>query len=54
MNFLKKDILPNVTTLIVPSSLKPPPALVDDWHRQGKKFVAEAGVDSKARTVERG
>jgi hypothetical protein len=52
MAFLKKDILPNVTTLIIPSSLKPAQDVIDDWHRQGKKLVAEVGVDSQARTVE--
>ena len=48
MNFLKADILPNVTTLIVPSNLKPSQAVIDDWHRQGKRFVAEVGVNSQA------
>jgi len=52
MEFLKRDILPNVTTLIVPSNLKPSPAVIEDWHRQGKRFVAEAGVSSQAKTAE--
>jgi hypothetical protein len=52
MNFLEKDILPNVTTLIVPSSLKASQAIIDDWHRQGKKFVAEVGVNSQATTAD--
>jgi hypothetical protein len=52
MNFLKTDILPNVNTLIVPSNLKLPQAVIDDWHRQGKRFVAEAGVNSQAKTAD--
>ena len=52
MDFLKTNILPNVTTLIVPSNLKPSQAVVDDWHRQGKRFVAEAGINSQAKTAD--
>src|SRR5213594_174224 len=52
MDFLKADILPNITTLIVPSSIKLGESLIDDWHRQGKRFVAEAGINSQARTAE--
>src|SRR5207245_265933 len=52
MDFLKADILPNVTTLIVPSSINLSPPVIDDWHRQGKRFVAEAGINSQARTAE--
>jgi hypothetical protein len=50
MEFLKKDILPNVTTLIVPSNIELPQAVVDDWHGQGKRFVAEVGVNGQAKT----
>src|SRR5439155_11043923 len=50
MDFLKADILPNVTTLIVPSNLKLPQSVIDDWHRQGKRFVAEAGINSQGKT----
>jgi hypothetical protein len=52
MEFLKKDILPNVTTLIVPNNITLPESVIEDWHRQGKKFVAEVGIDSQARTAE--
>ena len=52
MEFLKTDILPNVTTLIVPSGIKLPESLVEDWHRQGKRFVGEVGVNSQAKTAE--
>jgi hypothetical protein len=52
MAFLKRDILPNVTTLIVPNSVKLAPSVIDDWHRQGKRFVAEVGINGQARTAE--
>jgi len=52
MDFLKKDILPNVTTLIVPHNIELSSAVIDDWHRQGKRFVAEVGIDAKATTPE--
>ncbi|HET6327996.1 MAG TPA: hypothetical protein VFG04_25155 [Planctomycetaceae bacterium] len=50
--FLKRDVLPNVTTLIVPGNLQLPQPAIDDWHRQGKRFVAEVGVDANAKTAE--
>ena len=50
--FLEKDILPNVTTLIVPSGIKLEQAFIDDWHRQGKKFVAGTGINYQARTAD--
>src|SRR5579859_3447236 len=46
LNFLKRDILPNVTTLIVPANFQLPQAAIDSWHHQGKRFVAEVGIDS--------
>ncbi|MGD9720188.1 MAG: hypothetical protein AB7O59_07855 [Pirellulales bacterium] len=49
--FLRKDILPNITTLIVPNNIDLPPAVIDDWHRQGKKFVAEVGINGQAQTA---
>ena len=52
MEFLKRDVLPNVTTLIVPSNIKLADAVITDWHGQGKRFIAEVGVDSQAKTVE--
>lgn len=52
MEFLKKDILPNVTTLIVPSNIELPTATVESWHRQGKRFVAEVGINAQAKTAE--
>ncbi len=51
IDFLKKDILPNITTLIVPNNIKPADSLIEDWHRQGKHFVAEVGINPGARTV---
>ena len=50
--FLKKDILPNVTTLIVPHNIELEPTMIDDWHRQGKRFVAAVGINSQAKTAE--
>jgi len=52
MDFLKSDILSNVTTLIVPTNLKLSEAIIAQWHGEGKKFVAEVGIDSQAKTVE--
>ena len=52
MTFLEKDILPNVTTLIVPHNISLPQATIDDWHRQGKRFVAEVGIDSAAKSAD--
>jgi hypothetical protein len=52
MNFLKADILPNVTTLIVPNNINLSKTVIDDWHGQGKKFVAEVGIDSQSKTAE--
>jgi hypothetical protein len=52
MDFLKQDILPNVTTLIVPNNIKLADAVIEGWHRQGKRFVAEVGINSEARTAE--
>ena len=52
MAFLKRDILPNVTTLIVPNSIKLAPSVIDDWHHQGKRFVAEVGINGQARTAD--
>lgn len=52
MQFLKRDILPNVTTLIVPHNIQLSTSVIDDWHHQGKKFVAEVGINSQAKTAE--
>ncbi len=52
MDFLKRDILPNVTTLIVPHNIKLSDSVIEDWHRQGKRFVAEVGINSQARTAD--
>jgi hypothetical protein len=48
MKFLSKDVLPSVTTLIVPSNPNLTPKQIDDWHRQGKKFIVETGVNGQA------
>jgi hypothetical protein len=50
MAFLRKDVLPNVTTLIVPAGIKLPQPVIDDRHRQGKKFIGEVGLNRDGRT----
>src|SRR5262245_47035272 len=50
MDFLKTDVLPNVTTLIVSPGIKLPQPVIDDWHRQGKKFIGEVGLNRDGRT----
>ncbi|MGH7967614.1 MAG: hypothetical protein ACREIC_02690, partial [Limisphaerales bacterium] len=50
--FLQRDVLPNITTLIIPSSLKLDDSVINDWHRQGKRFVAETGVSATAKTAD--
>lgn len=52
IDFLKADILSNVTTLIVPSNIQLPQSVMEDWHRQGKRFVAEVGINSQGKTAE--
>jgi len=52
MEFLKKDILPNITTLIVPHNIDLPKETIESWHRQGKRFVAEVGINSQAKTAD--
>jgi hypothetical protein len=51
-DFLRRDILPNVTTLIVPNNLKLAEPAIEEWHRQGKRFVAEVGINSLAKTAD--
>ena len=51
-DFLRRDILPNVTTLIVPNNIQLAERPLEEWHRQGKKFVAEVGISSQAKTAE--
>jgi hypothetical protein len=52
MDFLKKDVLPNVTTLIVPHNINLSPSVIDNWHGQGKRFVAEAGINAQGKTAD--
>jgi hypothetical protein len=51
-DFLHRDILPNVTTLIVPANIEISQSAIDDWHRLGKKFLAEVGINSQAETAD--
>jgi hypothetical protein len=50
MEFLKKDVLPNITTLEVPGNIKLPQAVIDNWHRQGKRFIIHTGINHEAQT----
>jgi hypothetical protein len=52
LDFLKTDVLPNVTTMIVPGGITLAPSVIDFWHRLGKKFVAEAGISDQAKTAD--
>jgi hypothetical protein len=52
MEFLARDILPNVTTLIVPSSIQLAPEVIESWHAQGKRFVAEVGINAQAMSAD--
>jgi hypothetical protein len=52
MEFLKRDVLPNVTTLIVRGNIQLSQPVIDDWHRQGKRFIEEVGIDSQCKTAE--
>jgi hypothetical protein len=52
MDFLKRDILPNVTTLIVPHNIELTQAAIADWHSQGKRYIAEVGINSQAQTAD--
>lgn len=52
LEFLKRDILPNVTTLIVPANIQLEQTTIDNWRRQGKRFVAAVGVNSQAKTAD--
>jgi hypothetical protein len=44
--------LPNITTLIVPNSIRLPESVIGDWHRQGKRWVAEVGIDAQAKSAD--
>ena len=52
MDFLKKDILPNITTLIVPNNIQLDPTTLTGWRAQGKRFIAEVGINGQASTAE--
>ncbi len=51
MEFLRRDILPNITTLVIPSGIQLPEPVITHWRRQGKHFIAEAGIDPHARSA---
>ena len=47
-----RDVLPNITTLIIPQSIALPQSVINGWHRQGKRFVVEVGIDAQAKTAD--
>ncbi|HTA30482.1 MAG TPA: hypothetical protein VK731_08345 [Candidatus Cybelea sp.] len=52
LNFLKRDILPNITTTIIPNGLKLANSDIEDWHRQGKRYIVEVGINPEAKTAD--
>jgi len=52
MAFLQRDVLPNITTLIIPAGLKLEDSVINGWHRQGKRFLAETGLNATAKTAD--
>jgi hypothetical protein len=52
VEFLKRDVLPNVTTLIVPHNIELSQAQIQDWQGHGKRFVAEVGINGQAQTAD--
>ena len=52
LHFLKRDILPNITTIIIPNGLKLTDSDIEDWHRQGKRYIVEVGINSQAKTAD--
>ena len=52
LEFLQRDILPNVTTLVVPHNIGLSQEVIDSWHGAGKKFVAEVGINGQAKTAD--
>lgn len=52
LDFLKSDVLPNVTTMIVPNNLKMEESFVEDWHAQGKRLIGEIGLDGQGTTAD--
>jgi hypothetical protein len=50
--FLQRDVLPNITTMIIPYGLKLDDSVINGWHRQGKRFLAETGLNAAAKTAD--
>jgi hypothetical protein len=50
--FLEKEILPNVTTLVVPIGFQLPDSFADNWHRRGKRLIGEVGVSAEGKSAE--
>lgn len=52
MEFLERDILPNVNTMIVPHNINLADGIGEQWHAQGKRFIAEVGINGQANSAE--
>jgi hypothetical protein len=52
LEFLKRDVLPNVTTLIVPHNTDLSQLAIAYWQGQGKRFVAEVGIHGQAQSAD--
>jgi hypothetical protein len=52
MAFLQRDVLPNITTMIIPYGLKLDDSVINSWHRQGKRFLAETSLNATAKTAD--
>lgn len=52
MDFLKRDILPNVTSMIILNGMNISNSVIEDWHRQGKRLITEVGINPEAKTAD--
>ncbi|MGO8696288.1 MAG: hypothetical protein ACLQVY_01020 [Limisphaerales bacterium] len=52
LQFLRRDVLPNITTTIIPNGLKLASSDIEAWHRQGKRYLVEAGINPQAKTAD--
>lgn len=52
LSFLRAEISPNITTLIMPNNFKPDDSFVESWHAQGKRLIGEIGLDGQGTTAD--
>lgn len=50
--FLEKDVLPNVTSLIVSAGIQLPSSVTEDWHKQGRRWIGEVSLNREGKTGE--